>query len=102
MTITATLTTAQITIFAIVICVIELIKLILLIWLVSAFSKVKRYSRLHANRTGQLCKLTADTQILTRGIFKKLTENDVEEDYLPAPEEKPKKTRKKVSAETNE
>ena len=46
MTITATLTTAQITIFAIVICIIELIKLILLIWLVSAFSKVKRYTSL--------------------------------------------------------
>ncbi len=99
MTITATLTTAQITIFAIVICVIELIKIILLIWLVSAISKMKRYSRLHANRTGQLCKLNADTQIITRGIFKKLTENDVEEDYLPEVEQKPKKTRKKAAAE---
>ncbi len=102
MTITASLTTAQITIFAIVICVIELIKLILLIWLVSALAKIKRHTRLHANRTGQLCKLTADTQILTRGIFKKLTENDAEENYLPEVEEKPKRTRKKVTSETKE
>lgn len=93
MTITATLTTAQITTFAIIICIIELIKLILLIWLVAAFSKVKRYTRLSANRTGQLCKLTGDTQILTRGIFKKLTEEDTPlEDFA---EEKPKKARTK-------
>jgi len=102
MTITASLTTGQITLFAIVICVIEVIKIILLIWLVSALSKIKRHTRLHANRTGQLCKLTADTQIITRGIFKKLTENDVEEDYLPKAEEKSKKTRKKTAVETKE
>lgn len=95
MTITATLSTAQITTFAIIICIIELIKLILLIWLVSAFSKVKRYTRLSANRIGQLCKLTGDTQVLTRGIFKKLTEEDTPlEDFA---EEKPKKNKNKKS-----
>lgn len=101
MTITATLSTAQITTFAIIICIIEIIKLILLIWLVSAFAKVKRYTRLSANRIGQLCKLTGDTQVLTRGIFKKLTEEDTTlEDFA---EEKPKKARtKKASAEVKE
>lgn len=101
MTITATLSTAQITTFAIIICIIELIKLILLIWLVSAFSKVKRYTRLSANRIGQLCKLTGDTQVLTRGIFKKLTEEDTPlEDFV---EEKPKKPRtRKTAVDTKE
>lgn len=99
MTITATLSTAQITTFAIIICIIELIKLILLIWIVSAFSKVKRYTRLSANRIGQLCKLTGDTQILTRGIFKKLTEEDAPlDDFIEETTKKPRA--KKSTAET--
>ena len=77
------LSTTSIVVISIVIGIVAVIKLIALIWLISTLSKIKRYTYFMANKSKQICKLVSDSQIITRGIYRKISPDDVE-----LPEEK--------------